>query len=81
VGVSQVAVRSPFAEVDLRDKLRLEPAALFHLFRPFQAQHDPALLRQIRKWHLLNYLSGTVTPSLSAVFLSRTPVAGKLFFF
>ena len=40
--VPQVRVRRPFRELDLGDKLRLQPAALFHLTRR-QRPHGPAL--------------------------------------
>jgi hypothetical protein len=47
--MSQVTIRRPFGELDLRDQLRLEPHTVLHLFLG-QGLLGSFLLRQVSKW-------------------------------
>jgi len=52
--VPQVRVRRPFRELDLGDKLRLQPTAFFHFTRG-QRPHRAPLLRQIGERTLVRF--------------------------
>jgi hypothetical protein len=62
--MSQVTVRRSFGELDLRDKLRSEPDAVFHLFLGQNPLH-PFLLRQVGKRAGVDFQSIEPTVAIS----------------
>src|SRR4030095_5714973 len=71
--MSQVTVRRPFGELDLRDKLRSEPDAVFHLFLGQNPLH-PFLLRQVGKRAGVDFQSFEPTVSTSRPPFGTNPV-------
>ena len=60
-----MTVRRPLGELDLRDELRLQPTALFHLIRR-QRPHRPPFLRQVGERTLLSCEAGELFENFTA---------------